>query len=339
MRKRVTPLSIVLVLGAVLAAAGDRLAVLEFFGRPSGTYCSAAGPAMTALQHEYAGRAVLLEYDYDLFPYGRQDRFWATGVSAYYLPLVMVGSGFRTSSGSADYERVYRTMLEAELARAPRAEVRAYWRRQGSALRAYVSLTNPGPSDILVNRDAGIWVIAYERDATAGVSETWAQSTALWYLPHDLESGQCLSAIIDTPAVVDLDWERVAGLVLVEDRPAGAAYDMLQAAEALPADLYLAPERPVVGARGGTAALELAGPHVLSWTASSEVPWLVVEPSSGTLPATVSVELRPELRPAAATEGTISFTAIGDGMSFSTTSTVTVGPPLRRGDRRIAPAP
>jgi hypothetical protein len=237
-----------------------------------------------------------------------------------------------------DFDAVYRGMIDDELARAPRAAVTAYWRRAGDSMRAYVDVRNLGPTDLEVRRDAGIWLIAYE-NADTGNTGTWVQSTSVWYLPYDLEPGEGITGIIDTPPVGGLEWERMAAVVLVEDRPAGGAYDMLQAAEALPADLYLAPERPVVGARGGTAAVELAGPHVLSWTASSEVPWLVVEPSSGTLPATVSVELRPELRPAAATEGTISFTASGDGMSFSTITTLTVGPPLRRGDRRIAPAP
>ncbi|HSO24087.1 MAG TPA: hypothetical protein VLT81_14345 [Chondromyces sp.] len=338
MRKRVTWVLIVVTVVAGSAFADDRLAVFEMFGRTGCGNCNAAGEVVTVLQDELRGRAVLLEYDYDLFLYGRLDRFWATGVSAYYLPLMMVGSGYRTSSGIVDFDAVYRSMIDDELARGPRAAVTAYWRRVGDSMRAYVDVRNLGPTDLEVRRDAGIWLIAYE-NADTGNTGTWVQSTSVWYLPYDVEPGEGITGIIDTPPVGGLNWVRMSGLVLVEDRPAGGAYDMLQAAEALPADLYLAPERPVVGARGGTAALELAGPHVMSWTAESEVPWLVIEPSSGTLPATVSVELRPELRPAAATEGTISFTASGDGISFSTTSTVTVGPPLRRGDRRIAPHP
>ena len=108
---------VALLLGATFGAAEDRFAVLEFFGRPNGAFCSAAGPAMKALQRQMEGRAVLLEYDYDAFRYGRQERFWATGVSATYLPLVMVGSGYRTSSGSVNYESVYRSMINQELDR------------------------------------------------------------------------------------------------------------------------------------------------------------------------------------------------------------------------------
>ena len=35
----------------------------------------------------------------------------------------MVGSGYRTSSGSVDYDAVYRSMINAELERPPRASV------------------------------------------------------------------------------------------------------------------------------------------------------------------------------------------------------------------------
>jgi hypothetical protein len=129
-----------LLLGATFGAADDRFAVFEFFGRPAGAFCSAAGPAMITLQSEFRGRAVLLEYDYDAFLHGRQDRFWASGASARYLPLVMVGSGYRTSSGAENYEPVYRSMINDELARPARATVSAYWRRAANAVRAYVEV-------------------------------------------------------------------------------------------------------------------------------------------------------------------------------------------------------
>lgn len=341
MRERVTPLLIVLVLGTGVGLAADRFAVLEFFGRPTGGYCSAAGPAMITLQREFAGRAVLLEYDYDRFREGgRLARFWATGVSADYLPLVMVGSGYRTSSGSADYERVYRSMLEAELARAPRAAVTAYWRRAGNALRAYVRLANPGPEDLLVSRDAGIWVLAYEDDVDEGVSETWVRSTAVWHLPYNLEPGEQLTTVIDTPSVFGVDWARLAGLVMVDDLlPGSAVYDMAQAAEALPAGLSVSPDRLLLSAAGSSASIDLAGPHVLAWSASSDVPWLDLAPDSGSVPASVTLSLRPELRPPTATAGTVTFVATGDDMSFSTTVSVLVGAQHRRATGRLRPLP
>ena len=325
-----------LLLIAAFSAAEDRFAVLEFFGRPQGAYCSAAGPAMTTLQSEFQGRAVLLEYDFDRFRYGRQDRFWATGVSAGYLPLVMVGSGYRTSSGSENYETVYRSMINAELDRPPRASVSAFWRRAANVMRAYVEVRNLGETDLRIDQDAAIWLIAYE-NANIGVSSTWVRSTSQRYLPYDLAPGEATSVVVDTPSISGADWGRMAGVVLVEDRPRGyGAYDMLQATEAQPAGLFASPDHLLVAPTGSGADVDLTGPHVLSWSATSDVPWIEVTPSSGdSLPANVVLAVRADLRPPADREGVVSFSASGDGMAFSTTVDLKVGGYVRRGGRRV----
>jgi hypothetical protein len=162
----------------------------------------------------------------------------------------------------------------------------------------------------------------------------------VWYLPYDLAPGEWVSAVIDTPPMSAVDWDRMAGLVLAEDRPRGSgAYDMLQAAESLPAGLFANPDHCVLRRGRTEAAVVLTGPRVLTWSAASDVPWLVVTPSSGTLPTTATLELRPELRPSTATEGTVTFTATGDDMSFSSTVAVAVGVQRRHVGRRVRPVP
>jgi hypothetical protein len=231
-----------LLLGAVLAGAEDRVAVLEFFGRLGCSICSSAGPTLTSLQSELEGRAVLLEYDYDAYLYGRQDRFWATGVSATYLPLVMVGSGYRTTSGPVDFEPVFSSMINEELMRPARAAVSAFWRRDGSTMRAYVEVLNLGDTDLEIDREASVWLIAYEK-AHIGHSMTWVRSTTQRSLPFDLEPGESAAVAIDSRPMSGVDWDSMAGLVLIEDRPNGiGAYEMVQAAEALPAGLAATPE-------------------------------------------------------------------------------------------------
>ena len=327
---------LVLLLSAAFSAAEDRFAVFEFLGRPEGAFCSAAGPAMITLQSELQGQAVLLEYDYDGFRYGRQDRFWATGTSALYLPLVMVGDGYRTSSGSVDYEAVYRSMINAELARPPRASVSAFWRREANAMRAYVEVRNLSDTDLEIDQDSAIWLIAYE-NASTGVSSTWVRSTAHRFLPFDLAPGETSTIVLDTPSMSGANWGRMAGIVLVEDRPGGAgAYDMLQATEALSAGLAASPDHLVVVSAGSGAEVVLTGPHVLSWSATGNVPWIEVTPSSGDgLPATVTLTVRADLRPPREREGTVSFSASGDGMTFSTTVNLRVGASIRRVGRRV----
>ena len=214
MRNRLSGTFVALLLAsAAVAAAEDRLAVLEFFGRIGCGNCAGAGQAISTLQRQYAGRAVLLEYSYDAFLTGRQDRFWATGVTANFLPLVMVGSGSRTSSGSTAYEQVYRSMLNAELARPPRAAIDAWWRRNGSALRVYAVATNHGEEDLAAGREAALWVIGYE-NGRVGHTNTWVWTTVRWALPYDLAPGESVTATIDTPPVSGPDWSRMAALVL-----------------------------------------------------------------------------------------------------------------------------
>jgi hypothetical protein len=331
-------LSVLVVLGAVAAAADDRLAVLEFFGRQGCSICRSAGPALTTLQHEMEGRTVLLEYDYDAFLFGRQDRFWASGASATYLPLVMVGSGYRTTSGPVDFEPVFRSMINDELARPVRAAVSAFWRRNGNTVRAYVNVQNLGHTMLEIDHEAGIWLIAYE-NSTIGHSTTWVRSTAFRYLPFDLPPEESVSDVIDSTSMGGVDWDRMTALVVIEDRPGGAgAYDMLQATQAFPADLAVSPDALEMDRRGPGAEVTLTGPHVLSWSATADVPWIEVSPTTGELPATVTLNLRPELQPQFDNDGLVTFSASGDDMEFEISVDVSVSGFRRRTNfRRSAP--
>jgi hypothetical protein len=327
-----------LLLAAVQAAEGERLAVLEFFGRLGCSICASAGPALTSLQHEMEGRAVLLEYDYDGFPFGRQDRFWASGATATYLPLVMVGSGYRTTSGPVDFEPVFRSMINDELARPVRAAISAFWRRNGNTVRTYVDVQNLGDTELEIDHEAGIWLITYE-NSTIGHSTTWVRSTAFRYLPFDLVPGESVTDVIDSPPMSGVNWDRMAGLVIVEDRAGGSgAYDMLQATQALPAALSASPDILEMDRHGPAGEVVLTGPHVMSWSATSDVSWIEVTPSSGELPATVTVTLHPELEPQIENDGMVTFSATGEGMEFETSVHVSVSGLRRRsGFRRSAP--
>ena len=338
LERRVTTCAVVLACGlGAVASAADRLAILEFFGRPQGTYCSAAGPAMKALQREMAGEAVLLEYDYDSFWSGRQDRFWATGVSANYLPLVMVGSGYRTSSGYVEYEAEYRAMIEDELARPPRAEIDAWWRRSGSRVTVYATVRNTRAADLRVAEEAAVWLIVYQ-SSPIGVSDTWVRAQKQWLLESDLARGESVDATIDLVASSVTDWDRADLVALVEDHPGGSGrYDMLQAADVRPAAVEASPGRLDLSPGPTSAEIELDGPHVLDWTATTDVPWLELTPTTGTLPATVTVTVLPELRHPMDVEGVVLVEASGDGMELTVEVGVTAGSLIRRPAGRLAP--
>ncbi|MEE4270504.1 MAG: hypothetical protein V2I67_02445 [Thermoanaerobaculales bacterium] len=333
---------IVLSIGLGTGWTNERLPVLEFFGRPNGTFCRQAGPAMIRLQAELEGQAVLLEYDFDDF--GGNDvinRFWAADPDASYLPLVMVGSGYRTHSGyHADHYEVYSGLIADESARAPRADVEAWWRRSGDLVRCYASVHNTSDEALQVNQSAEAWFITYEK-ARIGVSDTWVRSATRKRFAADIEPGE--TADLEVEAVVSTmgDWQRAGFLFLVDDRPSGgnARFDMIQAAEARPATLEAAPESLVLSTGAPTAELTLRGPHVLEWTAETDAAWLQIEPASGRVPDTFSVTYRPELQPPGEMAANVAIHAVGDAMVFDTSIGVVVGGMVRRSGGRVTPDP
>ncbi len=329
---------IVLLLVSAFGAAADRTAVLELFGRPGCGICTEARQALATLREEMGDRAVLLEYDYDVFLIGRQERFWAGGTTATYLPLVMVGSGFRTTSGPVDHEPVFRTMLNDDLARPAEAEVTAYYRRASDSVRAYIDISNISNTYWYVEEDAAVWLVAYE-STTATTTTATVRTTEIQSLPFDLAPGQSTSLTVDTPPISAAYWPWMKAVVLAEYRPGGfGSYDMMQAADALPADLYASPEHLSVAPDGQSTELELTGPHVLTWSATSDVPWIEITPASGALPATPTIHVDHQLRPKSQTSGTITFSASGDEMAFSTTVGLEVDAGFRRSGRRVRPA-
>lgn len=321
-------------------SAQERLAVFEFFGRPAGQYCRDAAPSVIALQQEFAGRAVLLEYDFDRFPSGRVDRWWAarTGGGTVYLPLVMVGSGFRIATGPVDYLPVYRSMLAAELARPPQAAVSAWSRRQGNALRVYARARNLSGVPLTAANNAAFWLVAWE-DLRRGLTDTWVRATVQKTLAATLQPGGVVTATLDTAALTDVNWGVLRALVLLEHRPGGSGpYDMLQAAVAQPAELVASPQQVTLTPLSPSASVTLDGPPVLAWTAAADAPWVQVEPASGTLPAAFWVTLGAD-RPAGTAGTTVRVTASGDGMSFTVSLPVSVETETPRLRRRLSAKP
>lgn len=324
---------------AAAATAEDRLCVFEFFVRGSGAYCQAAAPAVRALQAEMQGRAVLLEYDYDAFSHGRADRWWAayTGSPAVYLPIVMVGSGYMVDQGPVSYASRYRAMIDAELARAPAAQVKAWSQRAGAGLTVYARATNLSGVPLTTDHAAAFWVIVWE-EARIGLTDTWVRSTASKALTATLAPGDTTTVTISVPTVAAADWERIRALVLLEHRPTGAGkYDMLQAAAAGPASLDAKPTQLTLGPSAPSAVVGLDGPHVLAWTATAEVPWLQVAPAAGSIPGNLTISLVGS--PPPGQSGTVRVEGSGAGLESTVTISVTTEAALHRVRRRLERVP
>jgi len=306
------------------ALADDRLAVFEFIARQS-TYCIAGAPTVIQLQEELAGRAVLLEYDFDAgSTLGRYQCYRAADPYGAYLPLTMVGSGLRTASGPVSYATVYRGMIDEELDRAPEAAVTAYWQRRGDALRVYVRAENRSNATLTSASGAAIWLIVWE-NARIRLTDTYVRSVVKTPITVALPPGGTVTATMDTPTLTGVSWDKLESLAMLERRTSSTGrYDMLQAAIAAPAGLGVSPPQLALGPSVPSAEVGLAGPHAMSWTADTDGPWLAVVPPSGTLPATVQVNLIGASLPPGTTTGEVRFTATGDGMTFAATVEVTV---------------
>jgi hypothetical protein len=335
MRHAIARALVTAMLCCTAALAQERLAVFEFLARQS-TYCMAAAPAVIELQDEMAGRAVLLEYDFDAaLARGRADRYFAADPNAWYLPFTMVGSGYRTAGGPVDYEPVYRGMLEQELARAPEAAVTAQWRRQGSALRVYVQAENLSEDTLTPDSQASIWVIVWE-NARIRLTDTWVRAAVESPLTASVGPGARVVAVVDTPALSGVNWDHVETLAMLERRTAsGGRYDMMQAAIARAAGLFVSPEALTLSRATPSASVALVGPHTLTWTAEPDQPWLAVVPDSGGIPTTATVGVVADMLPRGTATGSVRFEAVGEGMTFSTSVTVTLEAETRLVRRRL----
>ncbi len=292
----------------------------------------AAGPAVDALAAQYAGRAVFIEQNVDAPIGNRISRFWAafTGTTAY-LPLVIVDSGHQMLTGSqADFKSAFAALVEPELARPPAAAIEAYARRVGSAMRVYATVRNASGATLSASANhAALHALVYE-DKKVGVTSHFIRAAPWLDVATPLADGATLSATIDTAALSGVNWGALHTVVVADWTPApGSVYDMLQAAVARPAALAAAPAAVTLGVDAGdpadrSAAIALAGPYNLRWTATADAPWLAVTPAEGAIAAAPAVVASASRLVPGRQEGHVTFSAVSDdGMAFTEFVTVT----------------
>jgi hypothetical protein len=303
------------------------------------------------LQQEFAGQSVVfVEQNVDAPIGSRQTRWWAgyTGsVNSVYLPLIMADSGHQISNGSqADFYATYKAMIMAEIARAPEAEISAFVRRVDDTLRTYVWLKNNTKESLSGSTNgATISAIVYENLLVGLTSHTTRAVPSVSIAPS-LAVGHAATFTVTTDRLSGVGWDALNTVVVVDYRPRGGkAYDLLQAAVAQPAGLLVTPANLAFSVDRGesglpAAALNLNGPFVLAWAATSDADWLTVEPAAGTLPASPQVIVDPRRLPEGPNVAHITLHAEGDGMSFTTTVEVQAYYGSVRPRRRlVAPAP
>ncbi len=242
----------------------------------------------------------------------------------------MADSGHRVDNGShASFTTVYRSMVDLELARPPAAEIEAYWRRIGDQIRTYVRLRNEASESLAAANNATLHALTWE-DAHVGVTGRFVRAAPFLAIASALAPGSEMTATLDSGDLAPASWAALHTAAAADYRPGGGrAYDMLQAALAAPADLTLAPDAATVAVdsgqpHDGTVPVHLAGPYVLTWTATTSAPWLAVAPASGTMGADPTVTVLAAGLTPGVQHGTVSFSAgSSDGMSFARSLEVT----------------
>ena len=261
----------------------------------------------------------------------RQLRVFAAHPGDAYFPIILVSSGHAVFTGPSSPYTTYRALIEADLARQASGELAAWWRREGSDVVVWATLRNAGAVSLSAAANAAaltamVYEPIYEFPFQDPVRGTVTVSLTASVAPG---STALLQARVVSPAVAD--WSQAGVVALVDYRPAGTtgAYDVVQAARAVPAGLEVAPaEIAVVLVPGASSPVErslaLSGPSVLTWTATTDAPWLEIDPATGTLPAAPVVRVRADRLPAGSVAATVTLVASGAGMSFTQTVPVRV---------------
>jgi hypothetical protein len=180
--------------------------------------------------------AIFLEYIYATAPDSRKGRFWeAYGGSSAGYPMIIVDSGHQVQSGVVPYYNTYKAMVDQELARPPQAEVQATWQRNGNKVTFLIQVNNlSGVALSSAQNKATVHAIVYE-DKKVGVTSRYVRSAVFQTIVTSLTPGSSASFTLETPDLAGVDWNKLHYLALVDYQPGGSAYDMLQAAVALPA--------------------------------------------------------------------------------------------------------
>ena len=261
----------------------------------------------------------------------REQRVYAAHPDAAYFPIILVSSGHAVFTGPTSPYDSYRAMIAADLARPASGELEAWWRRDGDDVVVWATLRNLGTAALSqAANSAALTAMVYERTYEFPFQNPVRGVTAV-PLTAAVAPGATaqLQARVVAPAVSN--WSQADVVALVDDRPAGStgAYDVVQAARVAPAGLDATPaEIEVVVIPGASApaerSLALSGPPVLTWTATTDAPWLEIEPATGALPAAPVVRVHTDqLPPGGVATGTVTVVGSGAGMSF--TQTVPVG--------------
>jgi hypothetical protein len=277
------------------------------------------------LAQDYAGQPVVfIEYDADNAPGSRYGLWWAafSGGTTVYLPLVMVDSGHQISNGPVDFYNVYKAMVDTELVRPAQAEIQASWWRTGDKVGFYIQVKNLSTVALSSSSNsAAVHAIVYEEDVPARDTHRFGRAAVSTDISN-LAPNATATYTLETSDLTGVNWDKLHFIVLVDYRPSGSvgAYDMLQAAVALPAGSPFAalPDSLTFMVDPTDLSIPLAlvnfqGPSFVNWNAIPSTPWLTVTPSSGSITAQPTLAVIKNNLSTGWQQGNVTFTT-ADGL-------------------------
>lgn len=200
---------------------------------------------MDKLANEYAAAgkpAVFLEQNVDSPLGNRKDIWWDAwraggGGSWASLPWMMVDSGHQISNGVVDHYNTYKAMVDAALARPPKAAIAANSQRIGNKLHFDIQLTNLSGVTLSSSNAATVYAVVYEEHTPVDpnvdhITGRIVRAVVSTGISPALANGAIGTFTLETAELSGVDWSKIHTVVFADYRPdiSSRAHDMLQAA-------------------------------------------------------------------------------------------------------------
>lgn len=206
-------------------------------------------------------------------------------------------------------------MVDYALTRPAQAEIQAYWWRMGNKVQFYARVENLSDVTLSSSNSATVHAIVYE-DAHIKTTDRFARAAVSTSISN-LAPNATATFTLETTDLIDVNWEKLHFVVLVDYRPSGATgnYDTLQAtiAQPLPGPFVAQPETVTflvdpADLSMPTATITLISPASETWLAVPNAPWLTVTPTSGPFSTQPTISVIKSQLSTGWQQGSITFT-------------------------------
>ena len=237
-------------------------------------------------------------------PQNRKDILKESGGGTY-VPEAMIDSAheYETGAGS-DVFNVYKGMIDRSQARTATADITATYERTDNTVTIKTTMTNNSSVTLSVQNKAAVQAIVYEdyHQSKTNHAGRGSSKTDISYL----SPGRSETFIITVSLSGVVNYDNLHYVVLVDYKTSGTnttgVYDQLQAAIAVPGDVtpptafVVSPASLSFDLKTGDATMpssqiNIAGGSGQNWTATTENDFILLSPTSGSVPGTINLTI------------------------------------------------